>query len=130
MKTVGLSLLLAAGAAFLVACGQGEAPTPTAGIEGQVLLGPMCPVVQEGTPCPDQPYQATIVVWNAERSKKVRTFTSDAQGRFRVGLAPGPYYIDPQPPDSGGPPTPIPQAVTVPEGRFLQVTIEYDSGIR
>jgi len=132
MKTpVVVLLILAAAAAFLFACkSEEEAPPLTSGIEGQVLIGPMCPVVQEGTPCPDKPYQATIVVWNAERTKKVQTFETDGEGRFRVPLAPGDYYIDPQPPDTGGPPTPIPQTVPVPAGRFLQVMIEYDSGIR
>jgi len=118
-------------AAILFACKSAEEATPlTSGIEGQVLLGPMCPVVQQGTPCPDQPYQATIAVWNADRTQKVRTFETGSDGRFRVPLAPGEYYIDPQPPDTSGPPTPIPRTVTVPAGRFLQITIAYDSGIR
>ena len=95
-----------------------------------MLIGPMCPVVQEGTPCPDQPYQATIDVWNGGRTEKVRTFTTDEDGRFRVPLPPGEYYIDPLPPDSGGPPTPVPQTVTVPQGSFVEVAIAYDSGIR
>jgi len=132
MKTIAaLALIAAAAAALLFACkSEEEAPPITSGIEGQVLIGPMCPVVQEGTPCPDQPYQATIVVWNADRTQKVRTFETGSDGRFRVPLTPGEYYVDPQPPDTGGPPTPIPQTVTVPAGRFLQITIEYDSGIR
>ena len=134
MKTPPVLLLLiaatAAAALFLACKSQEEAPPLTSGIEGQVLIGPMCPVVQEGTPCPDQPYQATILVWNADRTKKVRTFETDSAGRFRVPLPPGEYYIDPQPPDSGGPPTPIPQTVTVTANRFVQITVEYDSGIR
>ena len=133
MKIPAVALLLiAALAVLLFACkSEEEEPTPlTSGIEGQVLVGPMCPVVQEGTPCPDQPYQATIVIRNADRTQKLRTFTTDSEGRFRVPLAPGEYYLDPQPPDSGGPPTPIPQTVTVPADRFVQITVEYDSGIR
>ena len=131
MKTIAALALIAAGAAFVFACkSEQKAPPVDSGIEGQVLIGPMCPVVREGTPCPDQPYQATIAVWNADRTQKVRTFETGSDGRFRIPLAPGEYYVDPQPPDSGGPPTPIPQSVTVPTGRFLQITVEYDSGIR
>ncbi len=130
MKTFTIFVLLAAAAALWLACGGQQAPTLTSGIEGQALIGPVCPVVREGTPCPDQPFQATIVVWNAERSQKAATFTTDEDGLFRVALAPGEYYIDPQQPSPGAPPTPIPQTVTVPPDRFLQITVEYDSGIR
>ena len=130
MKTFAIFLLLAAAAVLLLACRGQQAPPLTSGIEGQVLIGPICPVLREGTPCPHQPYQATIAVWNAERTQKVRTFTTDEDGRFRLPLAPGQYYIDPQPPNPGVPPTPIPLTVTVPTERFVQITIEYDSGIR
>ena len=132
MKKPAVALLLiAAAAALLFACKSGEeAPPLTSGIEGQVLIGPMCPVIQQGTPCPDRAYQATIVVWNVDRTKKLRTFETDSEGRFRVPLAPGDYYIDPQPPDTGGPPTPIPQTVTVRAGRYVEITVQYDSGIR
>lgn len=130
MKTLTLFLPITAALLVLSACKTEQAAPLTSGIEGQVLLGPVCPVVQEGTPCPDQPYQATIAVWNAERSEKLRTFDTDEDGRFRVALAPGEYYIEPQLPNAGAPPTPTPQTVTVPPDRFVQITIEYDSGIR
>ncbi len=130
MKTFTIFLLLTTVAVLWLACRGQQAPPLTSGIEGQVLIGPTCPVLREGTPCPDQPSQATIAVWNAERTEKVRTFTTDEDGRFRVPLAPGEYYIDPQPPNPVAPPTPITQTVTVPPDRFVQITIEYDSGIR
>ena len=130
MKTFTIFLLLTTVAVLWLACRGQQAPTLTSGIEGQVLIGPTCPVLREGTPCRDQPYQATIAVWNAERTEKVRTFTTDEDGRFRLPLTPGAYYIAPQAPNPGAPPTPITQTVTVPPDRFVQITIEYDSGIR
>lgn len=130
MTKTAIALPLALGVTvFFLACRPQEAPPLSSGIEGQAVLGPMCPVVREDTPCPDQPFQATIVVWSSERTQRVRTFTTDEQGGFRVALLPGRYYIDPQP-SSGQPPSPIPQTVAVLPGQFVQITVEYDSGIR
>src|SRR5438034_6474639 len=67
----------------------------TSGIEGQVRLGPTCPVEREGVPC-EEPYAATIVVWDAGRTQRVLIFDSDNDGRFDVSLSPGEYYIEPQ----------------------------------
>ena len=103
-------------------------PTPRgSGIEGQVLLGPMCPVVQEGQDCPDQPYQATLTVIS-QNGVQVAQFQSDEQGRFRVSLVPGEYVLHPEYPN--GNPFAADQTFTVETGRYTQVTVNYDSGIR
>ena len=128
--------ILALTGILLAACfGGGGTPasTPAAGsgIEGQALAGPTCPVERVGSPCPDRPVAGAVVnVWNAQRTKKVTTFTADDQGRFRVALAPGDYYLDPQRVENQQFPIPHPQSVTVREGAFTAVTIEYDTGIR
>src|SRR5438093_5817880 len=100
----------------------------TSGIEGQVLLGPTCPVEREGMPC-EEPYEATIVVWDAARTTRVLTFDSGDDGRFHAALSPGEYYIEPQG-DAQGLPRPEPQTVTVPADTFVSVTLRYDTGIR
>jgi len=100
----------------------------TSGIEGQVLLGPTCPVERQGMPC-EEPYKATIVVWDAARSQRVLVFDSDDEGRFREGLLPGEYYIEPQG-DQQGLPRPEPQTVMVPANTFVSLTLRYDTGIR
>ena len=103
-------------------------PTPRgSGIEGQVLLGPMCPVVQEGQDCPDQPYQATLTV-TSRNGVQVAQFQSDEQGRFRVSLVPGEYILHPESPN--GIPFAGDQSFTVETGRYTQITLHYDSGIR
>ena len=103
-------------------------PTPRgSGIEGQVLLGPMCPVVQEGQPCPDQPYQATLTVRSLD-GLQVAQFQTDAQGRFQVPLVPGEYILHPESPN--GLPFAGDQSFTVQTGSFTRITIHYDSGIR
>jgi hypothetical protein len=103
-------------------------PTPRgSGIEGQVLLGPMCPVVEPGQECPDQPYQATLTVKSPD-GQKIMQFQSDAQGRFQVSLVPGEYILHPESPN--GIPFAGDQSFIVETGRYTQIIIHYDSGIR
>jgi len=104
-------------------------PDAPQGIEGIALLGPMCPVVSESDPCPDQPYQANIEVRTAGE-RHVTTVRSGEDGRFRVGLEPGRYRLVPE---RGGPspfPTASDQTVDVLEGVYTQVTVSFDTGIR
>ena len=122
-REVGVALRLVL-VLILVAC---RPSPPTSGLEGQVLIGPMCPVVQAGTPCPDQPYAATIAVHD-DQGQEVAEFASDAQGGFKVNLAPGTYTLVPQSPDGF---TMAPeQDATVSANSYTIVTINYDSGIR
>ncbi|MBI2845004.1 MAG: hypothetical protein HYX86_00515 [Chloroflexi bacterium] len=104
---------------------------PDSGIFGQVLLGPQCPVVMEGQEeeCADKPYQATIVVKTEDGSREITRFTSDTNGFFRVALPPGTYLLDPLP---GGEPFPFgkPQVVVVEPGKYIEMIIYYDTGIR
>jgi len=104
------------------------APTPeNSGIEGQVLIGPMCPVMREGQDCPDTPYQATISVVTID-GKKVTRFQTDENGLFHVPIAPGEYILHPESPSQL--PYAAEQTVTVESDLFTYVTIHYDSGIR
>ena len=84
-------------------------------------------MVQVNNPCPDKPYQATIIVLDSNRNQ-VTQFQTDAQGNFKVGLKPGAYILAPQSPNVM--PSASEQTVTVTSGLFTQVTITYDSGIR
>jgi hypothetical protein len=103
-------------------------PTPRgSGIQGQVLLGPMCPVVQQGQACPDQPYQATLTV-NSLNGVQIAQFQSDEQGQFQVSLVPGEYILHPESP--GGLPFAGDQSFMVETGQYTQITVHYDSGIR
>lgn len=102
-------------------------PDAAQGIDGTVLIGPMCPVASPDNPCPDQPYQATIQIldWG---QKEITTVRSDADGHFRVGLEPGSYVVVPE----NGDPFPVAseKVVTVGDGVWSTVTINYDTGIR
>jgi hypothetical protein len=106
-------------------------PTPTysSGIEGMVTEGPMCPgPVQVGNnTCPDQPYQATIIVLNSD-DVEITQIQSDTGGLFKISLAPGMYVLHPV---SGKTlPRAADQTVVINEGQFTQVSIVYDTGMR
>ena len=103
---------------------------PLSGIEGLVTIGPQCPVLEEGVPCPDRPYQAEITVLDESSGRVVATFTSGVDGRFRVDLAPGRYVLDPGEPLLVDEPRAEKMTISVEAGRFTQVTIRFDSGVR
>ncbi|MBI2758521.1 MAG: hypothetical protein HYX49_07560 [Chloroflexi bacterium] len=114
---------------FVTACSPFLAPTPTdSGVEGNVTIGPLCPVVQVNNPCPDKPYQATLTILTTTTRRKVIQFKTDANGYFRVALAPGEYILRPESPNV------MPRAAeilfTVTDHQFTRVDVVYDSGIR
>jgi major membrane immunogen (membrane-anchored lipoprotein) len=123
--TIGLSL-------FLTACGDstivGGSGNGAAGIQGKVLLGPMCPVQQAGSPCPDKPIKADITVTDAD-GKTVATGHSDADGTYRISLPAGSYTVQAKrPDDSFGFGKPV--TVEVSRGTFVNLNLVIDSGIR
>ena len=101
--------------------------TTDSGIEGQVFIGPMCPVVQVGQECPDQPYQAVLTV-NSPEGERIVQAQTDEEGKFRIPLNPGKYTPHPESPNNY--PFADEQPFTVEEGEYTQVTVNYDSGIR
>jgi len=118
---LGLSLMLAA-------CGS-PAAQPGTGIQGIVQVGPTCPVERLNSPCPPRPLAATIVVRDGNGTEVTR-FHSGADGRFKVNLAAGSYTLLGQTVGSSFLPRPIPTSVTVTQGTYASVTVQYDSGIR
>ena len=104
------------------------APTPTdSGAEGYVFIGPMCPVVQVGQECPDRPYQADLTV-TTPGGKRVVQIHTDENGYFKTPLAPGEYILHPESPNVM--PYAGEQPFTVESGKFTEITVNYDSGIR
>jgi hypothetical protein len=97
------------------------------GIQGTVLLGPTCPVETIEHPCPDKPIVADVVVSSTD-GKKVAGVRSGDDGRFSVAVPPGDYVITVL--DLDGMQFAKPLSVTVRDGRFVEVTVSVDSGIR
>lgn len=131
---VGLTGAIA-GLVLAAACGlpglAGETPVPPSGIRGTVILGPTCatgqsPGAHEPVPCLT-PYAAQLVVLDGDNVVVARS-SSDAQGRFEITLPPGDYVVAPQ----GGDPYPIAQPipVAVNPGTYVEIQINFDTGIR
>jgi hypothetical protein len=111
----------------LATCSVNTPASTDSGIEGQVFIGPTCPVVQDGESCPDQPYQATLTVLSPMGGEIVQVQT-DEQGRFKIPLEKGEYILHPESPNVL--PFASDQTIVVEAGTFTQVTVKYDSGIR
>jgi phosphatidate phosphatase APP1 len=81
----------------------------------------------EGSPCPDVPYEGTVVATDAATGDAF-TVETDAQGRFELPLAPGTYEVSIE--SESQPPFAKPQTVTVEQGAFAEITVTVDTGIR
>ncbi len=114
---------------LVAACGGSPEVPLDSGLVGHVTIGPVCPVQREGVPCPDRPYEAELSIRDGS-GREVVSVRSDADGSYRLALAPGKYRVVPLSP----PGLPLPRAeaveVTVRAGSFVTLDISYDSGIR
>lgn len=115
--------LLIVAALLLAACG--AAAAPATGIRGTVLAGPACPgPARVDSPCPDRPVAITIEV--VQGGAVAATFTTGADGRFSVALAPGSYVLR----SRSGLPAVRSQTVTVAAGSYTEVELHADTGMR
>ncbi|MCI0555725.1 MAG: hypothetical protein L0287_32665 [Anaerolineae bacterium] len=72
---------------ILSTCSIDAAPAES-GIEGQVMIVPVCPIVQDGEGCPDQPHQVALTV-TSPKGQMIERFEIDEDGRFKDPLIPG-----------------------------------------
>ena len=124
MRWSAALLIATAGAA---ACG-GTAPSPTTGLTGIVVRGPITPVCRVDVPC-DAPFSAGFTVQRAGR--QVAQFQSDSAGQFTVFLDPGAYTVVPNADAPLLSPKAQIKSVTVADtGRLTVVSLTFDTGIR
>ncbi|MEV6940812.1 carboxypeptidase-like regulatory domain-containing protein [Streptomyces sp. NPDC051172] len=134
LARAALAVLALAAALSAAGCGDahpGASPTASdSGIKGRTMVDGGCPMAREHSPCPDRPLSARLTITSGAPARKVAETTSDADGRFRVPLPPGTYTVHPA--NLTGAVAPIPQPVTVrvTNGRFTDIVIPFDSGIR
>jgi hypothetical protein len=119
---------------LVMACAMGLEESPAtlsdSGIEGLVLLGPICPTTQQGQACPDEPFATTLTIQARDNGDEPLIVSSGKDGKFRISLTPGEYTLTPISPNPGAPPYAEPQLVRVEPGQFTHVTVKYESGIR
>jgi hypothetical protein len=123
VKRLALLLVVLA----LAACGGSGSGDGSSGIRGQALAGPQCPVEIEGSPCPDRPFEGTVIA-TATGTGEDFTVETDAEGRFELALEPGTYEVSIL--SDSEPPFAKPQTVEVESGAFTSVTVSVDTGIR
>ena len=101
------------------------------GIRGVAVEGPIMPIDQPGQTNSQPLPGAIITVQPAGGGPELARQQADAMGDFQIALDPGTYLIVPLPPQPGAPlPRGIPQEVTVPPNQVVDLTVDYDTGIR
>lgn len=129
MRAIGVLLLLLAAAG----CGTaGPGASTGSGVEGVVTLGPTCPVEQERVPCPAEPPAGVAVIVSKRLpgelyapGREVARTTTDAEGLFRVDVAPGEYVVTAE----AGMSCELMDIIVV-ASEYAQVVVPCDTGIR
>ena len=112
-----------------VLCGCASAgPSPTTGLTGVVIRGPITPVCRVDVPC-DAPFSAGFTV--QRNGRRVADFQSDASGQFTVFLEPGAYTVVPNS-DAGiiSPSSQVKPVTVADNGMLTVVRLTFDTGIR
>ena len=125
---------MALAVSFLAGCGDQDAGTSRnqSGVAGRVYLGPQCPVETEGDPCADEPAAGSRVTVAKQlpgdsyaAGEVVARTTTDADGNYRVAVAPGKYVVT----ADAGMSCELMDA-RVAAGAYSKVDIPCDTGIR
>ncbi len=100
------------------------------GIKGMVTIGPTCPVerVPQEEKCKDKPYIANLRLIDS-KGNIVKTFTSNADGSFKLVIPEGIYRIE-NTSSALYPSFGVSDPIEVKTDFFTEVQIKFDSGIR
>ena len=109
-----------------------DVPQTNSGVEGQITLGPTCPVMQNppNPQCADRPYETTIQIIKvgSPQGAPFMSVKTDSEGRYSVTLPPGEYALQPV----GGNTLPRCETkeVTVVASKMTEANLSCDTGIR
>lgn len=117
-------------AGLLIGCSCGTAGSGI--LEGNVTIGPICPVEQPGHPCPVpcEMYQARkVLIYNSSGTKLIAEAAIDCNGHYRVELKSGGYTVDINH-DGFGHISGVPEKIELKSGQTVELNIDIDTGIR
>jgi len=129
----GALLMLALAVSLVAGAGCVAGPAgPRGTLQGQVTIGPICPVERPDQPCTPTPeaYAARkVLVLSADGATLIATVSLNQTGYYRVELEPGTYVVDinrvgiDRSPD-------VPRTITLAAGETYTLDIDIDTGIR
>ena len=117
-------------AGLLIGCSCGTAGSGI--LEGNVTIGPICPVEQPGHPCPIpcEMYQARkVLIYNSSGTKLIAEAAIDCNGHYLVELKSGGYTVDINR-DGFGHVSGVPEKIELKSGQTVELNIDIDTGIR
>lgn len=106
------------------------ATSSDAGIRGTTMVDAGCPMSKDATPCADKPISAKVIVIDAATKATAAEVVSDTAGKFAIALPAGTYQVQAGDPSGAPVPYAAPRPVTVDPGRYIEITIQLDSGVR
>ncbi len=113
-------------------CEFAPCPGAKAIIKGQVDVGPICPVQQQGVPCPTPPEAYTsrqIILFAQDGVTEIQRMYFTSTGTYQFTVPAGSYVIN-IPPEAIGGTRGLPRAITVDAGETLEFDFSIDTGIR
>ena len=125
MLALAVSLVAGAG------CVAGPAG-PRGTLQGQVTIGPICPVERPDQPCtptPDTYATRKVLVLSADGATLIATVSLNQTGYYRVELEPGTYVVDIKRAGIDRSPD-VPRTITLDTGETYTLDIDIDTGIR
>lgn len=117
-------------AGLSVGCSGGTAGSGI--LEGNVTIGPICPVEQPGNPCPVpcEMYQARkVLIYDSNGTKLIAEVDINCNGHYSIELKPSIYTVDINR-DVFGHVSGVPQKIEISAGQTVELNIDIDTGIR